>query len=186
MGLTSEPPRGRAPVPSCPFTSGFSSFSPSWALARIMASLACFRAFASPKGHKWQWPQAASFLQPSAFQNHAHGLHWPLPCSREPIEGKASMASDAVQEGAGGRPCSVRLRHGADDGGGTVGPPSHNSVAASSMLAPSAACAFFCFSSPLRRLISPAGHKWHRKHAAPFRHPCGFQNQAHGWQLPNL
>mmetsp|Transcript_14563 Transcript_14563/g.45867 ORF Transcript_14563/g.45867 Transcript_14563/m.45867 type:complete len:246 (-) Transcript_14563:495-1232(-) len=36
----------------------------------------------------------------------------------------------------------------------------------------------------LRSLTSPSGQAWQRRQSSPFRHPCGFQNQAQGWHSP--
>mmetsp|Transcript_82077 Transcript_82077/g.206514 ORF Transcript_82077/g.206514 Transcript_82077/m.206514 type:complete len:264 (-) Transcript_82077:14-805(-) len=55
-----------------------------------MTCLSFRRCFNSPSGHKWQWVQSRPLLQPSAFQNQAHGRHPPTRCNVDPWLGDPS------------------------------------------------------------------------------------------------
>mmetsp|Transcript_36353 Transcript_36353/g.109491 ORF Transcript_36353/g.109491 Transcript_36353/m.109491 type:complete len:264 (+) Transcript_36353:17-808(+) len=55
---------------------------------RMTVRLAFFLALISPSGQRWQWPHSCAFSHPWAFQNQAHGRHWPVPCSNEPWLGE--------------------------------------------------------------------------------------------------
>mmetsp|Transcript_46066 Transcript_46066/g.81043 ORF Transcript_46066/g.81043 Transcript_46066/m.81043 type:complete len:202 (-) Transcript_46066:444-1049(-) len=66
---------------------------PSPLLVRIETSFVFLRDLISPSGHKWQWRQSRPFLQESCLKNQAHGLHVPLPCSCEPMDGSDCLVS---------------------------------------------------------------------------------------------
>lgn len=64
---------------------------------RNAATFAFLFSLSSLLGHKWQYWHAWPFLQPSAFQNHAHGLQAPVPCSMDPERnGVVAFASSTL------------------------------------------------------------------------------------------
>mmetsp|Transcript_14974 Transcript_14974/g.47177 ORF Transcript_14974/g.47177 Transcript_14974/m.47177 type:complete len:210 (+) Transcript_14974:375-1004(+) len=69
---------------------------------RIAVSFTFLRTLSSPSGQRWQCAQAWPFRQPLDFQNQAQGLHLPMECSAEPVEGSGVSSEEERSRGTGG------------------------------------------------------------------------------------
>mmetsp|Transcript_115139 Transcript_115139/g.326197 ORF Transcript_115139/g.326197 Transcript_115139/m.326197 type:complete len:263 (+) Transcript_115139:975-1763(+) len=150
------------------------------------ATLNFLRFWISPSGHRWQWRHSRPFSQPCGFQNQAQGLHRPVPCVVEPMDGGKPTPGGSTTPGKKGLPPGGTTRAAPASfccwGGwaaprwpvplGVPPPPGCFSWDSS--------CVFTFFLA----LISPSGQRWQCRHASPFPHPWGFQNHAHGRHSP--
>ena len=130
-----------------------------WGVACL--SLAFFLWRISPRRQRWQWRHSSPFWQPFGFQNHAQGLHSPVPCSCAPTDMLGWRSGTSTSASASSLCPRVGDRHDVVDEG---------------LAAPFMAASFAFF----RSFTSPSGQRWQYPHSLPRWHPWGFQYQAQG------
>lgn len=147
----------------------------------------------------WQCRHSRPLRQPCGFTKNEHGLHLPVACSSDPIEGSSSgIATGSLLElqserletdcevlrPSDARPVSLVLSGPAvvseQDSGSSLFSDSETRMESLSWCERIAVRFSF-----LRCREECSGHEWQCRQSLPFAQPAGFQNQPQGLQFPD-